>query len=145
MKRVPELRALSNDHHRGLVLARKAKKSGTESDLSLRDMWVSIELYFKTDLEPHFQIEELHIGSNLEAAGESGMAKRLYEEHDALRRFIHSKSERTSSNLQKFGELLEEHIRFEERELFEVAQNNLSADVLFAIEKACYVKNFQRE
>ena len=36
--------------------------------------------------------------------------------------------------------LLEKHIRFEERELFEVAQNTLNPDVLSEIERACHVK-----
>jgi len=37
----------------------------------------------------------------------------------------------------EFGDMLERHIRFEERELFEIAQERLSSDALKEIEMAC--------
>ena len=141
MKRLPELQALSEDHHSGLVLARKAKKAAAGEDgFSTRNVWADVEARFKTELEPHFQIEESFIASNLEAQGESRLAKRLYEEHETLRQFLFPESGRTSADLQSFGELLEKHIRFEERELFEVAQNSLSPDVLRAVARACHAR-----
>ncbi len=141
MKRIPELRALSDDHHRGLVLARKAKKAGVEGGASVRDVWDVAEFLFSTVLEPHFRIEETYIGSNLDAMGQTGMVERLYEEHKALREFLLPGSGRSSTDLQNFGVLLEKHIRFEERELFAVAQNKLSTDVLCEIEKASNIEN----
>jgi hypothetical protein len=141
MKRVSELQALSQDHHHALVLARKAKKAGSGEDgFSTRDMWADIEARFKTELEPHFQIEESLIASNLETQGEFQLVKRLYEEHEALRQFLIPGSGRTSADLQSFGELLEKHIRFEERELFEAAQNSLSPDELRAVARACHTR-----
>ena len=140
MKRVPELQALSEDHHSGLVLARKAKRAGGEDGISISKVWADVEARFKSELEPHFQIEESFIASNLEAQGESQLVKRFYEEHEALRQFFTPGSGRTSVDLQSFGELLEKHIRFEERELFEVAQNSLSPDELCAVERACHVR-----
>ena len=145
MKRAPELRALSDEHHRGLVLARKAKKAGVEGGASVRDVWDDVEFQFNTVLEPHFQIEETYIGSNLDAMGQAGMVERLYEEHKALRNFFLPGSGRSSTDLQNFGVLLEKHIRFEERELFEVAQNKLSADVLCDIQKASNAENRRGE
>ncbi|MCP5242001.1 MAG: hypothetical protein H6940_00970 [Burkholderiales bacterium] len=43
----------------------------------------------------------------------------------------------STANLQSLGELLERHIRFEERELFEAAQTALDEDTLQAIASAC--------
>jgi hypothetical protein len=85
MKRVPQRRDLSEDHHHGLVLARKAKiaASGQEGS-SQPEMWAEVEAVFKNELEPHFEIEESFIGEALRAAGESQLAQRLSDEHDAL-------------------------------------------------------------
>jgi hemerythrin-like domain-containing protein len=135
------LRNLSEDHHYGLVLARKAKRAGAgEGDLSSADVWTEIETQFKEELEPHFQIEESLIAPPLEIQGESRLAKQLYEEHEALRQFLVPGSERTAADLRRFGELLEKHIRFEERELFEAAQNSLSPEALQAVAEACHAR-----
>ena len=138
MKRVPQLRDLSEDHHHGLVLARKAKMaaSGQEGPSGPK-MWAEVEAVFKSELEPHFEIEESFIGEALRAAGESQLAQRLVDEHEALRRFLMPGHQRTLDDLRRFGELLEQHIRFEERELFQVAQDKLTGDELGAVAKAC--------
>ncbi len=139
MKRVLQLRDLSEDHHHGLVLARKAKMaaSGQEGP-SGPEMWAEVEAVFKSELEPHFEIEELFVGEALKAAGELQLAQRLFDEHASLRRFLIPGHRRTVDDLRRFGELLEQHIRFEERELFQVAQDKLTGDELGAVAKACH-------
>lgn len=39
--------------------------------------------------------------------------------------------------IEQFGRLLDSHVRFEEREVFEVAQSRLPAPALRAIAEAC--------
>lgn len=137
MKRAPELRDLSEDHHHGLVLARKAKLAAAgEGKSSAEDMWVEVEQAFKQELEPHFEVEESLIGPALEAVGESPLARRLVDEHRALRACLTSRH-RTADDLRRFGELLERHIRFEERELFQVAQDKMTSHELAAVARAC--------
>ena len=146
MKRVPELRDLSEDHHHGLVLARKARKAAAgEEGFSASDVWAEVEAKFKTELEPHFQIEESLIATALATLGESQLAKRLFDEHTALREFLSPGRDRTPGNLGRFGELLEQHIRFEERELFEVAQDVLDRRELGEIAKACHARRGRSE
>jgi hemerythrin-like domain-containing protein len=138
MKRIPELRDLSDDHHHGLVLAQKAKQAAARADLrAAAEMWVEVEMQFAAELAPHFQIEETLIAPHLEDAGESAMTRRLYDEHRALRECVQPGSGRTPADLGRFGDLLESHIRFEERELFEVAQRRLSPEALIAVAEAC--------
>lgn len=138
MKRIPELRDLSDDHHHGLVLARKAKQAAAGVDArAAAEMWVEVEMQFAVELAPHFLIEETLIAPHLEAAGESAMTTRLYDEHRSLRECVKPESGRTPADLGRFGELLENHIRFEERELFEVAEKRLSPEALIAIAEAC--------
>jgi hemerythrin-like domain-containing protein len=137
MKRAPELRGLSDDHHHGLVLALKAKRAGAgEGDLSLSEAWAEVEARFAAELAPHFQIEETLIAPALTAAGSGALSKRLYEEHRALRACVAEGSGRAAGDLTRFGELLESHIRFEERELFETAQSCMSSDALAAVAAA---------
>ena len=137
LKRVPELRKLSEDHHHGLVLARRARRAAEENEDSIAHTWKEVESKFKNELEPHFQIEEKYLIPPLEALGKTELAKRTNDEHRKLRESVNEGAERSAAGLKEFGEMLEQHIRFEERELFEEAQRLLSSDDLKAIEKAC--------
>lgn len=122
MKRCTALRDLSNEHHHGLVLAKRAKEAaGTAEE---EQVWRGIQARFAVDLEPHFQIEELGLLPALEQAGEAELVRRTLDEHAELRRLI---SEEGAQAIARFAELLAQHIRFEERELFEVAQQKLSS------------------
>ena len=59
MKRFPELRDLSSDHHHGLVLARKAKLTARgEGDLTLDDAWaLADEQYGAEDRADPLRVE----------------------------------------------------------------------------------------
>lgn len=106
MKRHAALIGLSQDHHHGLVLARRCT-SGEAS-------WPEVAQLFAAELEPHFQIEERML---LPALGSDPLVERTLAEHGELRRMVDEQD-----SLQAFGALLQAHIRFEERELFERAQ-----------------------
>ncbi|MCH8010717.1 MAG: hemerythrin domain-containing protein [Candidatus Marinimicrobia bacterium] len=138
MKRFSKLRDLSEDHHRGLVLARKALQAASGSKgLHVSQVWNEVEEKFASELEPHFEIEEKYIGVPLRNEGATEIVDRLHAEHKELRECIRFEVARTSVNLGRFGKLLEKHIRFEERELFEVAQEILDSRALNAVEEAC--------
>ncbi|MFN2376230.1 MAG: hemerythrin domain-containing protein [Candidatus Binatia bacterium] len=137
MKRSPELRDLSVDHHHGLVLARTARTAaaGTKG-LTVEEAWDRVETTFAEHLEPHFRIEETLLAPALEAVGEVDLARRLHAEHAALRHFLHPGCERSATELKRFGDLLDDHIRFEERTLFDVAEKKLGTDALRAVAEA---------
>lgn len=138
MKRLPELRDLSEDHHHGLVLVRKTKQAvEAGTDAAVRETWGEVEKVFSAELEPHFQIEEKFIASILQKHGEQKLTERLYSDHKAIREAAILSGGRSAADLQRFGTLLEEHIRFEEREFFEVAQQRLSPEELRVVEEAC--------
>lgn len=139
MKRIPQLQDLSRDHHRGLVLARKARRAAGSTDIPTIDqIWAEVAHVFELELAPHFLIEESLIGTALAVRGERELVKRLTEEHKELRVLVAPGHPRNKDNLKRFGDLLEQHIRFEERELFEVAQVRLSEDELAAVAEACH-------
>ncbi len=141
MKRIPELRSLSVDHHHGLVLAHRAKKAADGTgERSLEEMWEEVERAYREEMELHFHIEEVYLGPPLEAVGENRMVERFKEEHHDLRGMVQDRTDRTSETLRRFGDHLERHIRFEERGLFETAQAKLAPEVLKAVEEASQVE-----
>lgn len=138
MKRCDSLRSLSEDHHHALALARRARRAGAgEGEASSEEVWAEVERRFATELEPHFRIEEEHLVPPLAALGEAGLARRVAADHAALRRCLQPGGPRRPSDLARFGRLLERHVRFEERELFAVAQERLAAAALEAVAAAC--------
>lgn len=139
MKRIQQLRDLSVDHHHGLVLARRARKAAESNNGSIiSKAWDEIEAKFKSELEPHFQIEEKYIAPSLARKGITEELDRFYEDHRNLRRFVEGDIIKDGANLIKFSELLTEHIRFEEEELFDLSQNILDKKTLDIIEKMRY-------
>jgi len=130
MKRAVELKALSKDHHRALVMALKAKRAAPASSAAIAELWQELAHYYSTELIPHFTVEETCIGIPLVVAGENELVQQLHEEHKAIGRYFESGASRTASELERFGHLLEQHVRFEERELFNVAQAVLSVEQL---------------
>ncbi len=137
MNRVAELRDLSDDHHTGLVLARRCRQTGAgRSALSPEQVWKQVAEAFSSHLEPHFRIEEQYLLPALEAIGEASLVHRIREEHRALRA-LQASAPADRELVSRFGELLEAHIRFEEREVFESTQHRLSPRALESIASAC--------
>jgi hemerythrin-like domain-containing protein len=132
VKRVAPLRDLSDDHHTGLVLARRCRTAGEPHER----VWDQVREAFSSHLEPHFQIEERHLLPALVAIGEATAASRIREDHAALRDMLKAKHP-DRALLGQFGELLESHIRFEERQVFERTQHRLPPHALEAIAAAC--------
>jgi hemerythrin-like domain-containing protein len=138
VKRSDELRDLSVEHHHGLVLARRARRAAAGEDgATPGEVWDGIAERFRAELEPHFAIEEDVLAPALEATGEAELVRRLREEHAELRSFVAPDGPRTWVALRRFGELLGDHIRFEERVLFDRAEAVLDADALAAVARAC--------
>ncbi len=142
MKRIAELQSLSRDHHHGLVLARRARRvAAGKLGFSVSGAWSEVERRFRQDLEPHFTIEEKYLVPLLLGAGQTEMVKRLEEEHARLRGLVGDSVGPELARLAEFGRLLEEHIRFEERELFEFVQKHLPPSSLKGLEEACRGRN----
>jgi len=127
MKRHPALRQLSSDHHTGLVLARKASQAAKGTVHDQRDAWTTLVARFRTELEPHFRVEEAGLLVALSRAGETALIERTLTEHEDMRGLI---AQDRPENLARFAELLTAHIRFEERELFARAQELLQPEQL---------------
>jgi hemerythrin-like domain-containing protein len=134
LRRIPQLRDLSDDHHTSLVLARRCKQGPKGASVDV--LWDRVMEAFEGHLEPHFAIEERHLLPALETIGEAALAERIRKEHRELRA-LRDAPQTDAAALAKFGRLLEAHVRFEERQVFEATQHRLPPAALRAIEAAC--------
>ncbi len=141
MKRIAALKSLSMEHHQGLTLARAARAAAKmdPDGPEQQEIWYRLEAHVTDVLESHFEIEETVLASALSALNDphiTALLERMYQEHAALRALLSPGGPRTAEQLTHAGELLSQHIRFEERELFELAQTRLDQHALDAVAKA---------
>ena len=142
IKRHKALHILSHDHHHGLRLAQLIKK-GSPHYKNLPDTTEGKKDYtirfFNDELIKHFDDEEKILfpavkGKNNEA---DELIIKIIDEHKKIKDLVGKLESdvNTEETLDELGNLLESHIRTEERELFMMIQNNLTEQELTDIEK----------
>ena len=85
---------------------------------------------FVAELEPHFLDEERWLLPALENAGEHALVARTLDEHRQAALAGGGAGRGDLEPLAEFAGMLSAHVRFEERELFERAQQVIPADEL---------------
>ena len=137
IRRSVQLAPLSREHHDGLLFAWKIRQ-GLENNTPLELLRKYSMWYWRHHIKPHFYQEEKILIAYLPA--DQPMALRLKEEHDHIRELVLGLDEQADKrSLQILCDLLNQHIRFEERELFEYMEQHLSTakldEVYMALEK----------
>ena len=141
VKRHQSLIPLSQDHHLGLVLAQRIKLGRSKSPRSLwpqdrrlqRDRTVE---FFDTELVHHFRVEEQVLFPVAEPyfLPDNEIVDLLREQHVRLLGLVDQMREIPESALEglllRFADLLENHIRKEERVFFEEAQRKVPEEEL---------------
>ena len=135
MKRSEYLTPLSWEHHAALVNANRIKR-GLELNADLSVIKEFIDYVWINDLQPHFDREE----SVLAAADDWQKVPEEFRRHmlDDHREFeILAEVIKTENNIDelrdamgRFAQLLEAHVRFEERQLFDAIEKNYNKDTL---------------
>ncbi|HET9243974.1 MAG TPA: hemerythrin domain-containing protein [Gaiella sp.] len=130
MKRHPALVPLSDDHHQELVQARRLVRAAEGApDERLAAGAAYVEAFFTETVE-HFRREEesvfplyaAHAGAN------DPLLRRTLDEHMQLHGLVRAlrsevaAGDVTAETLGALGGLLHDHVRLEERELFEAIQ-----------------------
>lgn len=134
MKRCPELQNLSREHHTALKLAVHMKRAVASNDESEIDAACEqARAIFNKELLPHFREEELRLLPSMEAAGASAVVARTLIEHRALQRLVREMEIPDPDTLLRFAELMAEHVRFEEQQLFPAAEELLGRTTLARI------------
>ena len=132
MKRDQALIPLSREHHTALALARRAVAASRDPSLA-RELGAALAGIFGRELEPHFLDEETLLLPALRDAGEHARVARTLDEHRQLRALARADGPVDAAGLASFGLLLEAHVRFEERELFPLAEDMLPAATLATV------------
>jgi hemerythrin-like domain-containing protein len=134
--RHPSLIPLSHDHHHGLALALRCRKQALGQlkplgTAGLRARADEFRKFFSTHLVPHFRAEEEVLFPLLKSvSAESGaLVERLLKEHAQIKAVIPQLESNIGLGKLLFdaGDLLERHIRSEERELFPLFEHPVGA------------------
>jgi hemerythrin-like domain-containing protein len=132
MKRSEALKGLSHQHHQGLFAALQLKRASPETAAEARKAFLD---FFEREGAHHFRAEEeLLLPAYARHTGfdEPGIVRVLTEHVDLRRRGqdVEASADPDPAALRELGELLERHIRFEERELFPMIEQALPDEEL---------------
>lgn len=131
MKRALELMQLSRDHHSGLLLCWKIRY-GLNHKISIDRIVAYLKHSFTNELEPHFKLEEEFAFILLPET--HPMRLEALAQHALLRKQVGQMGEDPVNEemLKTFSDLLELHIRFEERQLFPLIESSTPPEALKA-------------
>jgi len=139
MLRDPALIPLSQQHHNGLALCVLTERALHEdrSEATIRHLAKRAVDRYEIELTNHFDIEEQVLFPLIERElGKMTILAELIDDHRALERMIDEMRTAPSAELlDRFCDLLRRHIRREENELFQDAQQRLPAELLAAAGK----------
>jgi len=132
-KRDASLIPLSHDHHQGLVRVLQIRLA-VRAGAGLEGEATATREFWARELVPHFAAEEAAVFPVMRAvSGAAELVARLLDEHDQLRALAGA-IEATAESLSAFADLLEAHIRLEERDLFVRYQAQVPAAERGAVE-----------
>ena len=141
MKRAPELRDLSDHHHRGLVQARRLRRAATGDEANMPEETAEAFLEFwQEGTTTHFREEEEVLLPVLARYREDLLGREpvveMLLQHARIRGLVMGLSDEVKGGsvrletLGSIGELLETHIRLEEREVFSTIEESLPEEAL---------------
>jgi hemerythrin-like domain-containing protein len=151
MKRTPELRTLSEDHHHGLVQARRLRRAAEADEAEPAEAAVKGFLdFWQKDTALHFRKEEevlLPIMARYGGDISQEPLVEMIEDHARIRGLVMQLSDEVIGGnvrletLHEVGELLEAHIRLEERVVFPLIEESLPEAALTELAARLEVKD----
>jgi len=133
IKRSKELAPLSREHHDGLLFAWKIKQ-GLANGTTVETLCNYTRWFWTNHLKSHFKNEETVLVRFLPA--DNSLVLQMFKDHEQIRDLIISIDKEPGSNsLKLLADFVNNHIRFEERELFVYAEKTLTQEQLNEIYK----------
>lgn len=131
IKRSAQLQPLSREHHDGLLYVWKIRE-GLDNNTSIERLKDYTSWYWKHHIKPHFFQEEKLLVPFMPVS--NPLIIRLKKDHDYIRELILViDKEADRHDFVRLANLIETHIRFEERELFQYLEANLTENQLTEI------------
>ncbi len=138
MKRNPNLRKLSDDHHSGLVQARRLKRAAAGEEDAPETVRAFLR-FWAEDTRLHFrEEEEVLLAVFARHGGDPGSepVREMVADHARIRGLVMKLDEESGvgevdpATLQEIGDRLEAHIRLEERRVFPLVEEALTDEAL---------------
>ncbi|MGA8154094.1 MAG: hemerythrin domain-containing protein [Terriglobales bacterium] len=136
MLRDKNLIPLSRQHQHALALCVRIDRALQAGEVDLEAWQTEIQQQFEQEITFHFAAEEKELFPLASQYPDiAGLVQELLSEHTALREFFGRAKARSlePQSLQVFVETLAQHIRKEERQLFERLQGLLNAEQLAVV------------
>lgn len=131
MKRDPNIILLSRDHHYGLLFCWKIRR-GLAKHIELDRIRRYVLHFWKCNLKNHFNEEETLLFNDCAAS----LCLEALQQHDRLRTLVLAIKESgawMAANYRRLADELDEHIRFEERQVFPFLEQNMTKEQLAAV------------
>lgn len=136
IKRSKELQPLSRQHHNGLffcLLLEKGVKKQADKIL-MRDF---CQYFWEKDLEHHFELEEKNLTPFSSYDDLKEGIDRMMKEHVFIRKFFTNPDILNEYSIfDQLQQLIDKHIRFEERELFPLIQSVINEEEMQKLGRA---------
>lgn len=140
IKRHTAIQPLSREHHHGLLLCWKIRQ-GLQKNIEPSRIKTYVDWFWDTNLASHFQKEECYLFPIL--GTEHPLIKQALEEHKTIKTLIENQENIGTDSLFILEKILNDHIRFEERILFNEIQNSCSIQQLENIEMQLKDEKFE--
>ena len=142
IKRNAAIVEFSKDHHFALLLVWKIR-DGVKKSIDPSRISRYIIHFYDTDLIHHFTDEEKILFTKL--AADNPLRTQAETEHRNIKQMIDELRNNSGDRnlIQNFAGTLEKHIRFEERELFNHLQENISDKVFTEIASSVKSRNHE--
>lgn len=141
IKRSEHIVQLSKEHHFSLLFCWKIR-GGLKKEVEISRIINYINYFWKEHLLPHFKEEDV-----LFSTVDDAFVKRAYDEHHEINETVRllnlSSPEKAPSLALKIADLVDNHVRFEERELFPHLEKAIDEPKLIEIGKE--IKQMQPE
>ncbi len=136
-RRHESLVPLSREHHYALMLClriHRGLKLHQDDSAWLRDKAETVIRFFTSDLTPHFEAEEEVLFPAMQSCAEAtALLRELLSEHREIEQMTAGlrdcETELLAVRLSAFADLLEAHIRREERELFPLFEQQVTPEM----------------
>lgn len=129
VRRNENIKMLSREHHLSLIFCWKIRQ-GLKADVHLQRISKYVRYFWQQHFDPHFRVEEEFLFSRLT----DRLVYRAIEEHKRICQKVQDLENYPINNLRKrlaeLADIVDEHVRYEERELFPHLERKLSAEEL---------------
>src|SRR4051812_27083699 len=140
IKRNELLKTFSRDHHFSLLFCWKIRQ-GLRKEVAIERICKYVQYFWQQHLLSHFQEEELILFTPVNERS----VQRAIKEHTQISQQVEALANCSGNNaqkrLEKLADMMDEHVRYEERELFPHLEKKFSKEQLENLER--YIQKHQ--